>query len=158
MLGSDAGSKAVRASESNVTRLNPTGHVVCFGCGVDDLVDCLHGKIEGHELTLASSCQLTRRLDSTYGWELECTTGCKPANAAPTVRPANPDSVIGLSMTLFSPNRSRSPLVTLYLFQALDLSYMPSFGPTLTLHCTGRPLHRARTRYRSIQALPQELH
>ena len=67
MLGSDAGSKAVRASESNVTRLNPTGHVVCFGCGVDDLVDCLHGKIEGHEFTLASLCQLTRRLDSTHG-------------------------------------------------------------------------------------------
>ena len=45
------------------------------------------------------------------------TTGCKPANAAPTVRPAKPDSVIGLSMTLFSPNLSSSPLVTLYLIQ-----------------------------------------
>ena len=47
---------------------------------------------------------------------LERTTGCKPANAAPTVRPAKPDSVMGLSMTLFSPNRSSSPFVTLYLF------------------------------------------
>ena len=44
------------------------------------------------------------------------TTGCKPANAAPTVRPQKPDSVIGLSMTLLSPNRSNKPFVTLYLY------------------------------------------
>jgi hypothetical protein len=41
--------------------------------------------------------------------------GCRPASAAPTVRPAKPDSVMGLSITLFSPKRSRRPLVTLYL-------------------------------------------
>ena len=48
------------------------------------------------------------------------TTGCKPANAAPTVRPQKPDSVIGLSMTLLSPNRSSNPFVTLYLFAGIS--------------------------------------
>ena len=43
------------------------------------------------------------------------TTGWRPASAAPTVRPQKPDSVMGLSMTLFSPNRSSRPFVTLYL-------------------------------------------
>ena len=61
-------------------------------------------------------CQLTRRNGSRHGKSPGHTTGCNPANAAPTVRPAKPDSVMGLSMTLFSPNRSSSPLVTLYLF------------------------------------------
>ena len=49
------------------------------------------------------------------------TTGCKPANAAPTVRPQKPDSVIGLSMTLLSPNRSSKPFVTLYLFAGVSV-------------------------------------
>ena len=62
--------------------------------------------------------------------------GANPANAAPTAKPANPDSVMGVSITynplehscislkaweareghrtLFSPNLSSNPLVTLY--------------------------------------------
>lgn len=43
------------------------------------------------------------------------TTGCKPANAAPTAKPQNPASVMGVSMTLLGPNRSSRPFVTLYL-------------------------------------------
>lgn len=42
-------------------------------------------------------------------------TGCRPASAAPTVRPQKPDSVMGESMTRLSPNLSNSPFVTLYL-------------------------------------------
>lgn len=43
------------------------------------------------------------------------TTGCSPARAAPTARPQNPCSVIGVSMTLLGPKRSSRPRVTLYL-------------------------------------------
>ncbi len=54
-------------------------------------------------------------------------TGCRPAKAAPTVKPQKPDSVIGLSMTLFSPKRSNNPLVTLYLRIQRDQQYdLPS--------------------------------
>ena len=56
------------------------------------------------------------------------TTGCKPANAAPTVRPQKPDSVIGLSMTLLSPNRSSKPFVTLYLFAGVSKSSAQDIG------------------------------
>jgi hypothetical protein len=38
--------------------------------------------------------------------------GLSPARAAPTAIPVNPISVMGVSMTLFSPNLSRSPLET----------------------------------------------
>ena len=47
--------------------------------------------------------------------------GCSPASAAPTARPAKPDSVMGVSMTLFSPKRSSRPFVTLYLYQMLAI-------------------------------------
>ena len=56
------------------------------------------------------------------------TTGCKPANAAPTVRPQKPDSVIGLSITLLSPNRSSKPFVTLYLFAGVSKSSAQDIG------------------------------
>ena len=159
MLSSDAGGKAVRPSEGDITWLDPTRHIVCFGCGVDNLVDCLHGEIECHKFALTSLFQLKRRMSSRCG-KWEHTTGCKPANAAPTVRPAKPDSVIGLSMTLFSPNRSSSPLVTLYLFQISDVrqkSFLPGFGRTPTLHCTGQLLHPVRILFHSTRALPREL-
>ena len=39
-------------------------------------------------------------------------TGRKPAKPAPTAKPAKPASVIGVSMTRFSPNLSSNPLVT----------------------------------------------
>ena len=44
----------------------------------------------------------------------EYTTGCKPARALPTQSPAKPDSVMGESITLFSPNLSRSPSLSQY--------------------------------------------
>ena len=40
--------------------------------------------------------------------------GLSPPKAAPTPSPAKPCSVIGVSITLFSPNSSRRPCVTLY--------------------------------------------
>jgi hypothetical protein len=86
------------------------------------------------------------------------TTGCKPARAAPTVRPAKPDSVIGLSITRLSPNRSNRPFVTLYLFETqysystYTCSFVDAIGTTitrrvwitLTLHCIAQLLHRER--------------
>ena len=157
MLCGNASRKAVRPSKGDVTRLDPTGHIMCLGCRVDDLINGLHGEVEGHEFALGIIVSAY-----TDGWwqswgNSEHTTGCKPANAAPTVRPAKPDSVIGLSMTLFSPNRSSSPLVTLYLFQASEEPSLQSFGRTPTLHCTGRPLRRVRRPCRSIRAPPREL-
>jgi hypothetical protein len=41
-------------------------------------------------------------------------TGRSPTIAAPTPRPAKPSSVIGVSTTRSSPNRSSSPFDTLY--------------------------------------------
>ena len=38
--------------------------------------------------------------------------GFNPAKAAPTAIPANPISVIGVSMTLLAPNLSSNPLET----------------------------------------------
>ena len=67
MLGGDTRGKAVRPSKCDITWLDPTGHVMCFGSGVDDLVDCLHGEIECHKLALRSLRQLTRRVGNGYG-------------------------------------------------------------------------------------------
>lgn len=52
VLGGDTGGEAVGATEGDVAGLNAAGHVQGLGCGVDDLVDSLHGKVEGHELAL----------------------------------------------------------------------------------------------------------
>ena len=59
MLGSDAGREAVGPSKCDITRLDPTGHIMCLGCRVDDLIDRLHGEIERHEFALKQSYQLT---------------------------------------------------------------------------------------------------
>jgi hypothetical protein len=40
---------------------------------------------------------------------MNSTIGLNPANAAPDPTPANPYSVIGVSITLFSPNSSKRP-------------------------------------------------
>src|SRR5216683_1917749 len=45
---------------------------------------------------------------------MNSTIGRRPAIAAPTPKPANPSSVIGVSMTRFGPNSSSNPRVTLY--------------------------------------------
>ena len=56
-------------------------------------------------------------------WSMACiaklkvmnsTIGRKPASAAPTPIPQNPASLMGVSRTLFSPNSSSKPWLTLY--------------------------------------------
>ncbi|MCY1227703.1 hypothetical protein D9M72_399890 [compost metagenome] len=50
VLGSHAGSGTARAAEDDRRAHLATGHVERLGSGVDDLVDRLHGEVEGHEL------------------------------------------------------------------------------------------------------------
>ena len=74
MLGCNTGSEAVRPTESYIARLDTTGHVVCFGGRVDDLINGLHGEIEGHELALgivvsSSSFSIARELETYHGVE-----------------------------------------------------------------------------------------
>jgi hypothetical protein len=64
--------------------------------------------------------------------------GCRPASAAPTVRPAKPDSVMGESITLFSPKRSRRPLVTLYLLPCQHAFYASFCQHSVTTPSSGR--------------------
>lgn len=110
MLCGNSGSESVRSSECDVARLNASGHVMCLCSRINDLVNCLHSEVECHKLALARSASVNVGENTSL-----LTTGCNPAKAAPTVRPQNPASVIGLSITLFGPNRSKRPLVTLYL-------------------------------------------
>lgn len=51
VLGGDAGWGTVGPPEDDGHRLQPGGHVVGLGGGIDDLVDGLHGEVKGHELT-----------------------------------------------------------------------------------------------------------
>jgi hypothetical protein len=55
VLSGDTGGETVGTTESDVARLDTTGHVVGLGGGVDNLIDGLHGEIEGHELALEES-------------------------------------------------------------------------------------------------------
>ena len=50
MLGSDAGCRTVRTAEHHLAGHLAAGHVQRLGGGIDDLVDRLHGEVEGHEL------------------------------------------------------------------------------------------------------------
>ncbi len=50
MLGADTGSGTVRATKHDRSAHLAAGHVERLGSGVDDLVDRLHGEVEGHEL------------------------------------------------------------------------------------------------------------
>ena len=50
VLGSNTGGETVGTTEGDVAGLDTTGHVVSLGGGVDDLVNGLHGEVEGHEL------------------------------------------------------------------------------------------------------------
>lgn len=54
VLGSDTGGEAVGATEGDVAGLDTARHVEGLGGRVDNLVDGLHGKVEGHELALES--------------------------------------------------------------------------------------------------------
>lgn len=58
VLGCHTGGEAVGATEGDVAGLNTAGHVQGLGGGVDDLVDGLHGEVEGHELALDRSSAL----------------------------------------------------------------------------------------------------
>ena len=60
MLCGNAGGKAIGSSECDIAGLDPSGHVVGFGGGIDDLINGLHSEVEGHEFTLYSYCQNMR--------------------------------------------------------------------------------------------------
>ena len=62
MLGADASRGAVGPPEDDGHRLAAGGHVVGLGRGVDDLVDGLHGEVEGHELTDGPETSLQGRI------------------------------------------------------------------------------------------------
>jgi hypothetical protein len=110
VLCSDASSSTVGTTEDDRTWDVSSRHVVGLASRVNDLVDSLHGKVEGHEFAsllcqfCVSGCDLVPKNDAY--------TGRKPARAAPTARPAKPISVIGVSTTRFSPNLSNKPFVT----------------------------------------------
>lgn len=50
VLGFDAGGCAIGPVEYDGTIYLVAGYVECLGGGVDDMVDGLHGEVEGHEL------------------------------------------------------------------------------------------------------------
>ena len=54
VLGSDTRSETVGSTEGDVAGLDTTRHVVCLCGRVDDLVNGLHGEVEGHELAMWS--------------------------------------------------------------------------------------------------------
>ena len=54
MLSTDTSSETVGTTEGDVAGLDTTGHVVGLCGGVDNLVNGLHGEVEGHELALVS--------------------------------------------------------------------------------------------------------
>ena len=91
MLRGDPAGSSVRTTEDNRTTHLAAGHVQRLRGGIDDLVDGLHGKVEGHEL------------DNRPQF----------AKGGTDSRPANPCSVIGVSITRFGPNSASSPCVTL---------------------------------------------
>lgn len=55
MLRSYTSRKSVGATENNRAGLDTARHVMCLGCGVDDLVNGLHGEVKRHE---PAHCQL----------------------------------------------------------------------------------------------------
>lgn len=85
-------------------------HVVRFSSRVDDLVDCLHGKAGKRQTESAGSVLVVTRC-GTYLNVMNSQIGRRPLRAAPTAIPVNPASVMGVSITLRSPNLSSSPLV-----------------------------------------------
>src|SRR5262245_32472344 len=83
VLCRDPGCCAVRSTEHDGTAELAAGHVERLGCRVDDMVDRLHGKIEGHEFddrlqtsegrTHAKACETDfsdRRIDHSLCTEL----------------------------------------------------------------------------------------
>ena len=52
MLRSNTRCKAIGSAKCDITWLYSTGHVVCFGGRIDNLVNGLHGEVKGHEFTL----------------------------------------------------------------------------------------------------------
>lgn len=52
MLCRNARCKAVGPTEGDVTGLDSTRHVMRLGSGIYNLINCLHCKVEGHELAL----------------------------------------------------------------------------------------------------------
>lgn len=52
VLSGDTGSETVGSTEGDVARLDTSRHVVGLCGRVDDLINGLHGEVEGHELAL----------------------------------------------------------------------------------------------------------
>jgi len=52
VLSGDTGGETVGTTESDVAGLDTTRHVVSLCGRVDDLIDGLHGEVEGHEFAL----------------------------------------------------------------------------------------------------------
>lgn len=52
MLCRNTRGETIGTAEGDVARLDAAGHVVCFRCGVDDVIDGLHGEVVGHEFAL----------------------------------------------------------------------------------------------------------
>src|SRR3546814_15165969 len=49
MLSRHAGSCAIRPAENHGTAHLAARHIICFGRRVNDMIDRLHGEVEGHE-------------------------------------------------------------------------------------------------------------
>jgi len=64
VLSGDTGCETVGTTESDVAGLDTARHVVSLCGRVDDLIDGLHGEVEGHEFALEalSVLGLTLRL------------------------------------------------------------------------------------------------
>lgn len=170
VLGGDTGGETVGATEGDVAGLDTTGHVVGLSGGVDDLVNGLHGEVEGHEL--ADGVQTSK--GSTDGQTAETRLGDGRVNdtlVTEAVEQAFGDLVAG--ETLLSAFCSPSICTDFNILRvaaaraqklwtrhctnpALVSILPPSKAATttqktgrLTRRCTGQPPHRGRKPSRS---------
>ena len=164
VLGSDTSGETVGTTESDVARLDTTGHVVSLSGRVDDLVNGLHGEVEGHEL--ADGVEASE--GGTDGQTAE--TGLSDGRVndtlvAEAVEQTFGDLVAGeescqlvyFILQLFPNARhSRAKLrvaaaAILACFPIFPSSQKDMFGPLgrLTRRCTGQPPHQERRPSRS---------
>jgi hypothetical protein len=68
MLGSDTGGETVGATKGDVAGLDTAGHVMCLCGRVDDLVDGLHGEVEGHEFALSHVSDIADEGSGNIQW------------------------------------------------------------------------------------------
>ena len=126
VLGSDTCGSPVGSSKDARDLDGATGHVAGLGGRIDDVINRLvmiesfifffQKKNSKEKESLCTCMEKLKVMNSQMG--------LSPAKAAPTAMPAKPISVMGVSMTRFSPNLSRSPLET---FSSHHLSLSLSF-------------------------------